>query len=285
MTASRTILVQANIAGEPPTWTSGSIAAIDQAGQLAARDRLQLHLLTSLDDGPVETAALLESNENPLAVHQGIQKLHADVAAQFMNQQVEVNSHLLHDSSPSAFVQHVQDHRPRVVFLGADGENFEPTKIEEILERSRSDVWMAVPDAFDRDVLCLVVVDDLSDSGQRALRTAVSLGQAFHSRLLVVHALPLDCTEQDTTAVEEQIQSRLFQTDFRTLDQGTRLFVETGGLADVLEQAVREFDASLVIMSPSATIALAVVGPKILAANCSLYLLPGIEHAERAIPT
>jgi|GEM_PF-6773935 len=261
MVSRKTILVEAHVSGSG--WTPGTAAAIHQAGLLASSSQAAVHLMTTEEED--------DSTPSP------IRSLHEETASAFENLGVEMTSPVLAGGKSRGAGG--QPAPLSFAFLSLPDLINQPdcTHRNQILEECRNDVWLAAPQAFDSDIPCLVVYDDLSFHGEQALRAAVSLAQQFQSRLLVVHAIPDENAEGLKSEIEATMQARLFGTDFRTLDQGVRQFVGNGTVEQVLQQAVEQFDGSLVIFSwphgPVQAESLPTLMTALNNANCSMLLI------------
>lgn len=246
MTNKKTILIQSALNGAG--WTEGTRAAIEQGGMLASHSQSSVYLVTILNS---DFAPLPEDVEEIPSEYAPVQTLHSATESELAGYGVKLNAAVIHESNPAVMIPPGQPAPIEVVVLGIPDllTGADEDQITELFETSRNDLWLATPDAFDKDILCFVVYDNLEPVGEHALRTAVNLAQQFQSRLLVVHALPEQPDDESIQKVEAALTERLFGTDFRTLDKGTRLYITTGTPEDAILQAAQEHAASLVITS------------------------------------
>ncbi len=246
MVSRNFILVEPQLAGN--NWTPGTAAAIDQAGMLASSSQAAVHLLTADDVSPTEASPDASSVQRPESHSPHLQELHSATASALQKIGVEMTSALIRGKSKCPAGQPAPI---TFAFLSLPDllaeENIDHRS--QVLEECRNDLWLASPGAFDKDIPCLVVYDDFTADGEQALRAAVSAAQQFQARLLVTHATLTEPSDSGKEELESKMLTRLFGTDFRTLDQGTRRYIGCGTAKSVLLDAVREFEASLVVIS------------------------------------
>lgn len=125
-------------------------------------------------------------------------------------------------------------------------------------------VWVARPSAND-ETRTIIVADDLSDVGQHCLHLGVSAARLLDARLLLLHAFqfPLEAhlrrtgvspeeirESKETTCneIEQQLNNRLATTDFRSISEGARIEVTSGRPDLVIQDAIEENSADLLIM-------------------------------------
>ncbi|MBT5020575.1 universal stress protein [bacterium] len=151
-------------------------------------------------------------------------------------------------------------------------------------------VFITRPDVQPLDVETIVAADDFSPVGEKVLHAAVSTGQLIDARLVVVHSVnyPLEgpmrrteASQEDLDAykakcrqdAEDEVNERLSMTDFRTLQQGTQVVIQGGPADSVVEEAVNEHQAGLLVMG---TIARGGI-PGYLIGNTAERLLPALN--------
>ncbi|WP_437193197.1 universal stress protein [Planctomicrobium sp. SH527] len=246
MAKKKTILIQSAMNGSG--WTEGTRAAIEQGGLLASHSLSSVYLVTMLNS---DFAPLPEDVEEIPSEYSPVQDLHSAIESELADLGVKLSAAVIHESNPAVMVPPGQPAPIEVVVLGIPDllRVQKEDQVADLFETSRNDLWLATPDAFNKEIPCFVVYDDLEPVGEQALRTAVNLAQQFQSRLLVVHALPEQPDAQSVQLAEATLMDRLFGTDFRTIDKGTRLYVTEGTPEDAILKAVQEHAASLVVTS------------------------------------
>jgi universal stress protein E len=180
-----------------------------------------------------------------------------------------------------------RNHRTRERLLGTTGT--------KLLRKCPCAVWVARPES-DNEVKTIVVADDLTDVGSRAVQLGVSVTRLLEARLLVVHAVqfPLEhslrrsgCPQeeldehrrQQEDAARQTISEHLAQTDARTLNQGVRIEVTPGPPDVVIEDAIEEHSADLLVMGTIARTGI----PGLLVGNTAERLLPQVTCSVLAI--
>jgi len=128
-------------------------------------------------------------------------------------------------------------------------------------------VLVCRPDS-DEPVATIVVADDCGEVGKRALQEGVSLAQIMDARLLVVHAIQytlssalrrVETSQEELDAYKQRIRDeaekavseRLAQTDYRSLQQGVQIEITAGSPDIVIDEAIRQHDAELLVMGTS----------------------------------
>lgn len=172
---------------------------------------------------------------------------------------------------------------------GATARFFFGSTTIKLLRKCPCPVWVYRPESEGHD-RTILVADDFSDVGMKALTLAVSAAQLMNARLMVVHATefpldrrlyrletPDDEIEQYRQRVqreaEEEVYERLSQTDYRTIEQGVRIEVQRGAAAVIIEEALEEHNIDLLVMG---TVARGGVSGLLLG-NTSEELLPRIH--------
>ena len=180
-----------------------------------------------------------------------------------------------------------RNHRTRERLLGTTGT--------KLLRKCPSAVWVARPDT-NKEVQTVVVADDLTDVGGRAVELGVSAARLLEARLLIVHAVqyPLEhslrrsgCPQeeldehrrQQEELAERAISEHLSQTDARTLSHGVQIAVTSGPPDVVIENAIAEHTADLLVMGTIARTGI----PGLLVGNTAERLLPQVSCSVLAI--
>ncbi len=275
MVSRNTILVEAQIDGTQ--WTPGTLAAIDQAGLVASCSQAAVYLFTGFDPRSVADESTAAANERDWPSDFEVQKLHSETATTLRQRGVEMMSDLIQNEKNGGASAQPAPLSFAFISLPDLLSDDDPTRLAQVLDGCRHDLWMAVPQAFDKDIPCFVVYDDLSANGDQALRAAVSLAQQVQARLLVAHSVDSSSGRGVVEQIQNVMQERLFDTDFRTLDQGTRIAIANGDASDAIHQFVDEHNASLVVISwPDGPIDPKKIGAmlrRLCEQNCSLLLV------------
>lgn len=126
-------------------------------------------------------------------------------------------------------------------------------------------VWVTRPDVDPESASTIVAAVDFSPVCDQILHMAVRCAQMIQARLLVVHAVsyPLEgsmirteCSQEDLDTYKENVRKnaeaelieRLSATDYRTLQSGTQLIVQGGPAETVIDQAVTDHSADMLVM-------------------------------------
>jgi len=160
----------------------------------------------------------------------------------------------------------------------------------KLLRKCPCPVWVVRSGDDDKETKTVIVADDLTDVGQHCLHLGVSAARLLDARLLVLHAVqyPLErhlrrtgtslekIEEYRETArneAEQQVNERLAMTDFRTISQGARIEITAGRADLVIQDAIEEHAADLLVMG---TIARGGI-PGLLVGNTAERLLSTIS--------
>jgi universal stress protein E len=135
-----------------------------------------------------------------------------------------------------------------------------------LLRKCPCPVWVTRPTkAADPEQATIMVADELSEIGMRALHLAVTIAQATGSRLLVLHAVEFPLAaglhrsgmpeeeveayrEKCRSEAENELQERLATTDYRTVPGGTQVKIVAGQADGVIVDAIEEHDVDLLVM-------------------------------------
>ncbi len=200
---------------------------------------------------------------------------------------MEIIKEVLRDGHQMVMVGSRQHSRARRMVLGSTGT--------KLLRKCPCPVWVVRPEEA-AEVRTVVVADDLTKVGERCLDLGVSAARYLDARLLVLHAIELplerplrrsgaapqeldDYRDKIRTDAEQAINERLAMTDFRTIGQGTRIEVKTGRPDLVIEHAIEEHSAGLLVMG---TIARGGV-PGLLLGNTAERLVPVVNCSVIAV--
>lgn len=277
-----------------------TIEAVRKAFWLAQSTGAEVTLLTVLDEAAGTTEALLEEGEQS--------ELQAYISAQLAPYIAEANAAGVNSVTKFAYGRSWQELIREVLRENVDllivGTRERSTASQmlygstgvKLLRKCPCPIWITRPDVNPTDVATIVAAIDLSQVGDKVLHAAVSTAQLIDSRLVVVHALsyPLegamrrtDCSQEDLDSyranvranAEKEILDRLSMTDYRTLQQGVQIVIEGGPADTIVEQAVTEHQADLLVMG---TIARGGI-PGFLIGNTAERLLPVLKCSILAI--
>jgi nucleotide-binding universal stress UspA family protein len=105
-----------------------------------------------------------------------------------------------------------------------------------------------------RKIVCAV---DLGPQSSKALAWADQMAQEFHSQVTVVHAMPLAESHSEETfdpewrsTVEDRIREKLNQLT-AGMHTSAALFIESGNPAEIVADAVQQFNADLLVIGRS----------------------------------
>jgi universal stress protein E len=171
--------------------------------------------------------------------------------------------------------------RRRRLFLGS-------TAIK-LLRKCPCPVWAVRPET-ESAVKTIVVADELSNVGQRCVELGVSAAQLLDARLLVLHAAEYTLEghlrrkgaspreieayrEKKRSAAEQILHEHLSMTDYRTITHGTQVQVIGGPPDVVIEEALAEYQADVLVMGTLARGGI----PGLLVGNTAERLLPVIN--------
>ena len=166
----------------------------------------------------------------------------------------------------------------------------------KLLRKCPCPVWITRPDVDPLEVSTIVAAVDTSPVGEKIIEAAVTAAQLINSRLLIVHAIkfPLEgslkrteCSSEEIDAYREKVRSeaeqliteRLAQTDYRTLDQGTLVRIVEGPADTIVEEAVIDENADLLVMGTLGRGGI----PGFLLGNTAERLLPKLRCSLLAI--
>lgn len=263
----RKILVGVNVNSNPES----SEVAINKAFWLAQSTKAEVTLCTVLRESPPETGDFLE--DDPKAVALRIAKeTHDRWMEEGQQLGLTVHSIVRYGRAWYEMICAVQSDGFDLVIVGTKERGaahralFGSTAMK-LLRHCPSMVWVCRPDA-DKPVATILVADDCREVGMRAIQEGVSIAQMLDARLLVVHAIqyPLNSalrrveTSQEELdeyqqrirdEAEKAVTERLAGTDHRSLHQGARIEITAGPPDMVIDEAVREHDAELLIMGTS----------------------------------
>ncbi|HWL10203.1 MAG TPA: hypothetical protein VNQ76_17490, partial [Planctomicrobium sp.] len=158
MIHKKTILVETELVDDH--WTTGTVAAIDQAGFLASCLQSEIHLLSG-SGLPPET-----SEESPAL----LERLHKETASALEKVGVGMTSAFIHEASSDCPAG--QPAPLSFVFLSLPDliDDTQADHRSQVLAECRNDLWLAAPQAFDPEIPCVAVYDDLTSNGELTLR-------------------------------------------------------------------------------------------------------------------
>lgn len=263
----RKILVGVNVNSNPES----SEVAIKKAFWLAQSTKAEVTLYTVLRDTPPDTGDFLE--DDPKAVALGVAKeTHEHWMEEGQKLGLSVHSKIGFGRAWYEMICAVQKDRFDLVIVGTKERGaahralFGSTAMK-LLRHCPCMVWVCRPDA-DKPVATIMVADDRGEVGMCGIQEGVSLAQMMDARLLVVHAIQytltsalrrVETSQEELDAYQQSIRDeaekavteRLAQTDSRSLQQGALVEITAGPPDIVIDEAVREHDAELLIMGTS----------------------------------
>ncbi|MCA8997714.1 MAG: universal stress protein [Planctomycetaceae bacterium] len=270
MVSIQNILVGVDLQGDPLQQTDQSARAVRGALRVAQLFSAKLTLMTVFKSPPVETAELMESDENPLSPEKAARAVHSEIAEQAKEMGVAIESKITHGPPAETLIKEVLRSGADLLVAGARQRSAASRMIfgstsQDLLRQCPCPLWIPREGSFDGDISTIVAADNLESVGEKVLQFAVSAAQFSNSRMLVLHAVqyPLEGgllrTEAPAEELEEykrkvkdeaeaEIAKRLTHTDYRTIQEGTVIEVEAGPPEAVIEDAVREHQADLLVI-------------------------------------
>jgi universal stress protein E len=114
----------------------------------------------------------------------------------------------------------------------------------------------------------ILVADDLGDVGLNCLRMAIGGGQYFSTRTHVLHVIEEESggmfrsrisdekiasfREEKKREVEQQLEQRLTDLDYRTLELGVKTYVEFGSPDEHILRIIEEENIDVLVMGTKA---------------------------------
>ncbi|MGE4002013.1 MAG: universal stress protein [Planctomycetaceae bacterium] len=265
--------------------------AVNLALRLAESSGVELtflHVTPALpDEYAATTQAAARSLLDSLVEEAAQRNVHAAAHVAAGNVWVEVVRDVLRNGQQMVIVGSRQQSPARRLLLGSTGM--------KLLRNCPCPVWIVRRDRIPVESTVLVA-DDLTPVGERCLDLGVAAARLLDARLLVVHAVefPLEGplrhmgTPDDQVAAyresilrkaEQAVQEHLSVTDHRTISQGSRTEVIAGRPDLVIEDAIAEHAAELLVMG---TIARGGI-PGLLIGNTAERLLPVVTCSLLAV--
>lgn len=296
MQGMRRILIGVEPAEDFVSFTSTARNAIQQGLQLAGINTGEVTLMTVLD-GRLKDL----SDPGSPSVEEQVRALHEMESAEARGQGIGVHSVVTYGRAWQELIRQVLRDDSDLLIIGTRDPSvarrvlFGSTALK-LLRKCPCPVWATRPGAFQKEVSHIVVADDFGEVGEQALHLAVQTAQVMNSRLFVVHAVSFPFkggvrraeVSQDhlqtsrhevLAAAEQELRQRLSMTDYRTLQQGTKVFVSHASAEAAIEQAVIETEADLLVMG---TVGRAGI-PGLLIGNTAERLLTELQCSVLAI--
>ncbi len=162
----------------------------------------------------------------------------------------------------------IRDHHDLVI-IGtrahtAIGRTLFGTTATKLLRYCPCPVWVTKPGLREEKELDILVADDLGDVGFRCLALAIKGGQYFPTRTHVLHVIEGESSgwfqskidpeklaayqQQKKAEVEQKIEERLSQLDYRTLQLGVQVYIAFGAPDQQILNVIKEHDIDVLIM-------------------------------------
>ncbi len=138
----------------------------------------------------------------------------------------------------------------------------------KLLRYAPCPVWVTKPGLSDLSELDILVADDLGDVGLQCLRMAINGGQYFSTRTHVLNVIEQDqgsffrsqisdeklasFREAKKKEVEQQLEQRLSDLDYRTLELGVKTYVEFGSPDEHILKIIEEEHIDVLVMGTRA---------------------------------
>lgn len=274
--------------------------AIKKGIWLAAAQRSELTLLSAVDDENTGPEVQIEG----VQVHDSRETVTALLAPYLKDAQekgITVSSKVVTGRGWLELIKEVIRENHDLLIVGTRNHTASQQIIYgstgvKLLRKCPCPLWITRPDVSPLEAKTIVAADDLSPVGDKVLDAAVTAARFTSARLLIVHAVTyrlesaLKRTEAAVEVLDEykdkvrqdaetEVSNRLSRTDFRTLDQGTQILIQAGPADTIIEQAVVDHDADLLVMG---TIARGGI-PGFLIGNTAERMLPRLKCSILAI--
>jgi len=138
----------------------------------------------------------------------------------------------------------------------------------KLLRYAPCPVWVTKPGLSDLEEFDILVADDLGDVGLNCLRMAIGGGQYFSTRTHVLHVIEEESggmfrsrisdekiasfREEKKREVEQQLEQRLTDLDYRTLELGVKTYVEFGSPDEHILRIIEEENIDVLVMGTKA---------------------------------
>jgi universal stress protein E len=288
-------------AGEELELNPANEEAVNRAIWLAEQSHAELTLLAALRIDHPESADLLEETAEAALLHRvrgALETIQRRAAERGVTARIKVAS----GRAWQEIIREVLRSGQQLVIVGtrdagaAERLLFGSTAMR-LLRKCPCPVWVTRPAREpEPEHTTILVADDFSEIGMRALNMAVWAAQVSGSRLLVLHAVEYPIaislhrggmTEEEVEAYREKCRSeaeaeqngRLATTDYRTVQAGTQVQITVGRADSVIEDAIEEHNVDLLVMG---TIARGGI-PGFVLGNTAERLLPQIRCSVLAI--
>jgi universal stress protein E len=156
-------------------------------------------------------------------------------------------------------------------------------------------VWITNPEEV-REIREVLVANDFSDASLAATRAGVAVAQAIPSKLYVVHALefPFEAylrtsgvsdeevdkyRERMRSEAEQNVQSQVAQTDYRTLTHGVKVEIVEGAVDDVIPKCIVDYEVDLLVIGDQGRHGLS----RLFLGNTAERLLPHVHCSVLAV--
>ena len=270
MSAFRNVLVGVDVSEDTLEFPEPTQEAIQQALRLGETNHAEITLMTVFEHAPVETGDLVEADGDVETPEHAAQRLHAAVAEEAEQRKIAVQSKIVHGRAWQELIREVLRGDYDVLIIGTRNRSsatrllFGSTAMK-LMRKCPCPVLVTKPGLFSGDISTIVAADDLGAVGERVVEASVTLARLFHARLMVVHAamFPLEAgmlrnesprdmidsyREKVQNDARTELSERVGNCDARTVSQGVRVEVFAGRPESVIERAVVEEQASLLVM-------------------------------------
>ncbi|MDG2390553.1 MAG: universal stress protein [Planctomycetaceae bacterium] len=138
----------------------------------------------------------------------------------------------------------------------------------KLLRYAPCPVWVTKPGLSDLSEFDILVADDLGDVGFQCLRMAINGGQYFSTRTHVVNVIEEDkkglfraqisdekqaeLRESKKKEVEQKLEQRLTDLDYRTLELGVKTYIEFGAPDEHILRIIEEENIDVLVMGTRA---------------------------------
>ncbi len=162
---------------------------------------------------------------------------------------VNADTRVLSGDLAKAIQAFSEEFQPDLVVVGRNSTNGERRILgpasKQIAWQGTCPVWLAAQEAEGSDVINSLVPIDLNDAGYDLLDLVVAGGQTMDMRVNLLHVVE---GSDATSEAEFELHDQLAMTDFRTLQFGLNPIVETGDVEQVISEAIKREQPTLLVI-------------------------------------
>jgi len=274
--------------------------AVSKSIELAKASGGELTFFTSIDISEQALHLIETDKEHKSRVEAEAEEVLAELIQKAADEGVTAEAAVAFGKSWEKIIQYVVKNDKTAVVIGRKAKPtfsnffFGRTAVK-LLRKCPVPVYVAKPDPV-REVESVLAADDFTEIGADCLDAAVQVARMMHTRLHVVHVIEALETyklsgsgvaqddlnrmqNQQTDAAENKLADRLSETDFRTLELGSRMHIEVGAPEVAISKIMKEDEIDVLVLGTNGRSGLAglVMGntcERLLAeVDCSLLVI------------